>query len=324
MKAGVDGIKVGIGPGSICTTRIVAGVGVPQISAVSNVAGAVENQVPVIADGGIRFSGDIAKAIVAGADCVMIGGLFAGTEESPGDVELYQGASYKAYRGMGSLGAMSRAPRLGRSLFPGHRVRAREARARRRRGPRAVQGQPGVDPAPARRRPARRDGLHRQQEHRRDAHAARSSCASPAPACARATCTTCRSPRKRLTTACPEVWRKNFEAKMNSAATSPMNPQTDIHSSRVLILDFGAQYTQLIARRVRELGVYCEILPWDISQRRRPQVEAHGHHPLGRPRVRHRQGAAARAAGGVRARRAGARHLLRHADHGAAARRPGA
>ena len=107
VKAGVDGIKVGIGPGSICTTRIVAGVGVPQISAVSNVAGAVENQVPIIADGGVRFSGDIAKAIVAGADCVMIGGLFAGTEESPGDVELYQGASYKAYRGMGSLGAMS-------------------------------------------------------------------------------------------------------------------------------------------------------------------------------------------------------------------------
>ncbi|MEY2854129.1 MAG: hypothetical protein RL030_1261 [Pseudomonadota bacterium] len=105
--AGADGVKVGIGPGSICTTRIVAGVGVPQISAVSNVARGLEGTgIPLIADGGIRYSGDIAKAIAAGAHCVMIGGMFAGTEESPGEVELYQGASYKAYRGMGSLGAM--------------------------------------------------------------------------------------------------------------------------------------------------------------------------------------------------------------------------
>jgi IMP dehydrogenase len=110
IDAGADAVKVGIGPGSICTTRVVAGVGVPQVSAVANVAGAVEKLgVPVIADGGIRFSGDIAKAIVAGAHCVMIGGLFAGTEESPGEVELYQGASYKSYRGMGSLGAMAQA-----------------------------------------------------------------------------------------------------------------------------------------------------------------------------------------------------------------------
>ena len=106
--AGADAVKVGIGPGSICTTRIVAGVGVPQISAVANVAAALHDAgVPVISDGGIRFSGDIAKAIAAGADAVMIGGLFAGTEESPGEVELYQGASYKSYRGMGSLGAMA-------------------------------------------------------------------------------------------------------------------------------------------------------------------------------------------------------------------------
>ncbi|MBV8497300.1 MAG: IMP dehydrogenase, partial [Gammaproteobacteria bacterium] len=103
-----DAVKVGIGPGSICTTRIVAGVGVPQISAVANVAAALKDaDVPVIADGGIRFSGDLAKAIAAGAHAVMIGGLFAGTEESPGEVELYQGASYKSYRGMGSLGAMA-------------------------------------------------------------------------------------------------------------------------------------------------------------------------------------------------------------------------
>jgi IMP dehydrogenase len=104
---GADAVKVGIGPGSICTTRIVAGIGVPQITAVANVAKALaRTDVPLIADGGIRYSGDIAKAIAAGAHCVMIGGLFAGTEESPGETELYQGRSYKAYRGMGSLGAM--------------------------------------------------------------------------------------------------------------------------------------------------------------------------------------------------------------------------
>ena len=106
---GADGVKVGIGPGSICTTRIVAGVGVPQISAVSNVAKALEGTgVPLIADGGIRFSGDIAKAIAAGANAVMMGGMFAGTEEAPGEVILYQGRSYKSYRGMGSLGAMGK------------------------------------------------------------------------------------------------------------------------------------------------------------------------------------------------------------------------
>src|SRR5688572_23478578 len=108
LDAGADGIKVGIGAGSICTTRIIAGVGVPQISAVANVVQALAKaDVPVISDGGIRFSGDIAKAIAAGAHAVMIGGLFAGTEEAPGEVELYQGASYKTYRGMGSLGAMA-------------------------------------------------------------------------------------------------------------------------------------------------------------------------------------------------------------------------
>ncbi len=108
VDAGADGVKVGIGPGSICTTRIVSGVGVPQISAIANVAEALKGTgVPFIADGGIRFSGDVAKAIVAGAYSVMIGGLFAGTEEAPGEVELYKGRSYKTYRGMGSMGAMS-------------------------------------------------------------------------------------------------------------------------------------------------------------------------------------------------------------------------
>jgi IMP dehydrogenase len=108
LDAGADGVKVGIGPGSICTTRIVAGVGVPQITAVSNVAAALKGTgVPLIADGGIRYSGDVAKALAAGAHAVMLGGLFAGTEEAPGEVELFQGRSYKSYRGMGSLGAMA-------------------------------------------------------------------------------------------------------------------------------------------------------------------------------------------------------------------------
>ena len=107
QKAGADAVKVGIGPGSICTTRIVTGVGVPQISAISEVVKALSGKIPVIADGGIRFSGDIAKAIVAGANSVMIGSLLAGTEEAPGEVELYQGRTYKSYRGMGSIGAMA-------------------------------------------------------------------------------------------------------------------------------------------------------------------------------------------------------------------------
>jgi len=109
VDAGADAVKVGIGPGSICTTRIVAGVGVPQISAVANVAKALEGTgVPFIADGGIRYSGDISKAIAAGAYTVMLGGMFAGTEEAPGEIELYQGRSYKSYRGMGSVGAMQK------------------------------------------------------------------------------------------------------------------------------------------------------------------------------------------------------------------------
>ncbi|MCL4798295.1 MAG: IMP dehydrogenase [Burkholderiales bacterium] len=107
VEHGADGVKVGIGPGSICTTRIVAGVGVPQITAIHNVVEGLKGaDVPLIADGGVRYSGDIAKALAAGAHCVMLGSLFAGTEEAPGEIELYQGRSYKSYRGMGSLGAM--------------------------------------------------------------------------------------------------------------------------------------------------------------------------------------------------------------------------
>src|SRR5690606_17400210 len=108
VEAGADGVKVGIGPGWICTPRLGAGVGVPQISAIADVAKALEGtDVPLIADGGIRYSGDISKAVAAGASTCMMGGMFAGTEEAPGDVVLYQGRSYKSYRGMGSVGAMT-------------------------------------------------------------------------------------------------------------------------------------------------------------------------------------------------------------------------
>ena len=108
-EAGADAVKVGIGPGSICTTRVVAGVGVPQLTAISSVVGALQDTgIPVLADGGIRYSGDLCKAVAAGADAIMVGGLLAGTEEAPGEVELYQGRSYKSYRGMGSMGAMAK------------------------------------------------------------------------------------------------------------------------------------------------------------------------------------------------------------------------
>jgi IMP dehydrogenase len=109
IGVGVDAVKVGIGPGSICTTRMVAGVGVPQLTAVMDVVEECHRQgIPVVSDGGIKYSGDLAKAIAAGADCAMLGSLFAGTDESPGEVILYQGRSYKSYRGMGSVGAMAR------------------------------------------------------------------------------------------------------------------------------------------------------------------------------------------------------------------------
>ena len=165
VDVGADAVKVGVGPGSICTTRVVAGVGVPQITAISMVAEALKgSDVCLIADGGIRYSGDIAKALAAGADCVMIGGMFAGTEEGPGEVELYQGRSYKSYRGMGSLGAMQQG--LEGPLFPGRRRRRRQARARGHRRPRAVSRIAAQHRAPAQRRLARIDGLRRLRDRR--------------------------------------------------------------------------------------------------------------------------------------------------------------
>jgi IMP dehydrogenase len=166
IDAGADAVKIGIGPGSICTTRMVAGVGVPQLTAIIEAAEACRAAgVPAIGDGGIKYSGDLAKAIAAGADCAMIGSLLAGTDEAPGEVILYQGRSYKSYRGMGSIGAMAR----GRPLLPaGGRKRA-QAGAAGHRGSRALQGSGRQHHPSAGRRPARGDGLYRQRHHRRPA-----------------------------------------------------------------------------------------------------------------------------------------------------------
>ena len=177
IDAGADAVKVGIGPGSICTTRVVAGVGVPQITAIADCARAADrHDVPIIADGGMKYSGDVTKAIAAGASSVMIGSLFAGTDESPGDLVLYQGRSYKVYRGMGSLGAMKRGSQG--PLRPRRRGR-REARPRGHRGPRAAPRLARLDHLPARRRPSRRHGLHRLRARSRSSGKRPSSSASP-------------------------------------------------------------------------------------------------------------------------------------------------
>ena len=154
IDQGVDAVKVGIGAGSICTTRVVAGIGVPMITAIMECARAADaHDIPVIADGGIRFSGDITKALAVGASTTMIGNLFAGTDESPGEMILYQGRSFKEYRGMGSIGAMRRGSRdryfQDEFDLEGGRRRQRKAGARRDRGPRRPQGQRRGDDPPA-------------------------------------------------------------------------------------------------------------------------------------------------------------------------------
>ena len=161
IKAGADAVKVGVGPGSICTTRVIAGIGVPQVTAIYEAARVCrEYEVPVIADGGIKYSGDITKAIAAGADVVMIGSLLAGTEESPGEFEIYQGRSYKVYRGMGSLGAMKE----------GSRDRYFQEREQKL-VPEGIEGRvpfraPSATWSTSLLRPARRDGLLRTKYQR--------------------------------------------------------------------------------------------------------------------------------------------------------------
>ena len=169
IDAGADSIKVGIGPGSICTTRIVAGVGVPQLTAIMDaVEVARKSGTPVIADGGIKYSGDLAKAIAAGANCAMIGSLLAGTDETPGEVFLYQGRSYKTYRGMGSVGAMARGS--------ADRYFQQDIKDTLKLVPEGIEGQVPYKgagrhrAAPACRRPARGDGLCRRAHDRGLAH----------------------------------------------------------------------------------------------------------------------------------------------------------
>ena len=189
IDAGADAVKVGIGPGSICTTRIVAGVGVPQLTAIMDaVAVAVNAGMPVIADGGIKYSGDLAKAIAAGADCAMIGSLLAGTDETPGEVFLYQGRSYKSYRGMGSVGAMARGS--------ADRYFQQDIKDTLKLVPEGIEGQVPYKGAASTVLHQLVGGLRAAMgyvgatRHRRHAQEGASSCASPAPACAKATCTT--------------------------------------------------------------------------------------------------------------------------------------
>ena len=189
IDAGADAIKVGIGPGSICTTRIVAGVGVPQLTAIMDaVEAAQKTNTPVIADGGIKYSGDLAKALAAGADCAMVGSLLAGTDETPGEVFLYQGRSYKTYRGMGSVGAMARGS--------ADRYFQQEIKDTLKLVPEGIEGQVPYKGPVANVLHQLAGGLRAAmgyvgaQESRRVSRQGASSCASPAPACARATSTT--------------------------------------------------------------------------------------------------------------------------------------
>ena len=189
IGAGADAVKVGIGPGSICTTRVVAGVGVPQLTAIMDRAEeAAKTGTPVIADGGLRTSGDVAKALAAGASAVMIGSLLAGTEEAPGETFLYQGRAYKSYRGMGSVGAMARGS--------ADRYFQQDIKDQLKLVPEGIEGQVAYKGHAARRHPpaGRRgeggDGLYRRRDHRGAAAQGAASSASPMPACAKAMSTT--------------------------------------------------------------------------------------------------------------------------------------
>jgi IMP dehydrogenase/GMP reductase/GMP synthase-like glutamine amidotransferase len=254
VEAGADAVKVGIGPGSICTTRIVAGVGVPQIMAIDNVATALKGTgVPLIADGGIRYSGDIAKAIAAGASTVMMGGMFAGTEEAPGEVILYQGRSYKSYRGMGSHRRHAAGQR--RPLLPGVHTGNPNAD---KLVPEGIEGRVPYKGSMVSIVYQMAGGLRASMGY--------CGCATIADMQDKAefveiTAAGIRESHVHDVQITKEA--PNYRADLNGTCHAISNNSR--HAHKILILDFGSQVTQLIARRVREAHVFCEVHPCDVS-----------------------------------------------------------
>ncbi len=276
-----------MGVGSICTTRIISGVGVPQLTAVLGaVRGVAGTDVPIIADGGVRYSGDITKALAAGAHAIMIGSLFAGTEESPGETILFQGRTYKLYRGMGSIEAMKEGSRD--RYFQGDEPDVKLV-------PEGIEGRVAYKGSLAFNIHQLVGGLKagmgycgcRNLEELRDEHAL--------PARQRR-----RRPRE------PRPRRRRHERGAELSA------RVDVAKRMILVLDFGSQYTQLIARRVREQHVYCEIHPFNLPLDAIERMKPEGIILSGGPASVYAEGAPLPDRGVLDARRAGARHLLRH------------